>query len=193
MDSIISYPQLGEKYQNVAVKHSKKARYIRISIDSIPQVKITVPKRANVVQAKKFFESRMGWVKTQLEKIERNHSLTLATRRKLSAEEFLARTHYLILRCKNLAEKYNFKVRKISLRRQRTIWGSCSGQNDISLNANLVFLSDELIDYVITHELVHTKIKDHSPRFWRMLESIMPAALMLDKKLGNYRPKFYLK
>jgi predicted metal-dependent hydrolase len=193
IDTILHYPELGEKHKEVLVKHSKKARYVRVSIDAKSQVKITVPKRGNIEQAKKFFESKLGWIKTALDRVEKKANENFLNRKTFSPEEFLARNEYLILRCKFLAEKHQFKIRKINLRRQKTIWGSCSSNNNISLNANLIFLDDELIDYVIIHELVHTKIKNHSNRFWNLLESTLPGALILDKKLRDFRPKFYLK
>ena len=193
MEITLNYPELGEKHKNVLVKYSKKARYVRVSIDAKSQVKIIIPKRGNINQARKFFESKLSWVKSNIERIEKKANESLLSRKIFSAEEFLARNEYLILRCKFLAKKYQFNVGKITLRRQKTIWGSCSSNNDISLIANLIFLDDELIDYVIIHELVHTKIKNHSNRFWNLLTLVLPNALILDKKLSDFRPKFYLK
>ena len=69
----------------------------------------------------------------------------------------------------------------------KTRWGSCSAQNNISLNIGLIALSDELRDYVILHELVHTKIKNHSKDFWNALEIIINIPKSLNSKLKqNY-------
>lgn len=193
METTLYYPELSDRHKNVLVKYSKKAKYFRVSINAKSQVKITIPKRGNIDHARKFFESKIDWVRATLHKIEKKDNENFLSRKILSAEEFLARNEYLILRCKFLAKKYQFNIGKISLKRQKTIWGSCSANNNISLNANLIFLDDELIDYVIIHELVHTKVKNHSKKFWNLLTLILPDALALDKKLSNFRPKFYLR
>jgi len=79
---------------------------------------------------------------------------------------------YLPGRVKELASAYEFKYRKVSIRDNRTNWGSCSGQNNISLNLHLMKLPQHLIDFIILHELAHTKIKNHSAEFHRLVDYI---------------------
>jgi hypothetical protein len=76
----------------------------------------------------------------------------------------------LIGRLDELAELHDFRFNKVSIRNQKTKWGSCSARNNISLNMNLARLPAELTDYVILHELVHTRIKNHSKEFWGELD-----------------------
>lgn len=68
----------------------------------------------------------------------------------------------------------NRKVKKVVVRDQRTRWGSCSTSGTISLNWRLVLVPPATRDYVILHELMHTKRFDHSPRFWSLVESVCP-------------------
>lgn len=75
-------------------------------------------------------------------------------------------------RLNELALKHGFQVNKITIRNNKRNWGSCSSKNNISLNLQLMKLPDELIDYVLLHELVHTKIKNHGPGFWQKLDEI---------------------
>lgn len=75
-------------------------------------------------------------------------------------------------RIAELAEKYGFQFNKITIRDNRRNWGSCSSKNNISLNLQMMKLPDELIDYILLHELVHTKIKNHGEEFWKMLNLI---------------------
>ena len=98
---------------------------------------------------------------------------------------------YLPQRVKELAEKNSFRFKKVSVRNSKTRWGSCSYANNINLNIHLMRLQDHLIDYVILHELVHTKIKNHSRDFWNMLDLVTGNAKNLDKELKNYRTKIY--
>ncbi|MEX0981889.1 MAG: SprT family zinc-dependent metalloprotease [Bacteroidales bacterium] len=81
------------------------------------------------------------------------------------------------------AETYNLPYTKLTVRRMKTRWGSCSPVNNISLNSSLVFLPEALIRYVCLHELVHTVHKNHSQVFWTALTGILPDALLLRKQL----------
>ena len=89
-------------------------------------------------------------------------------------------------RLAELATEHDFEYGKVSIRRQKTRWGSCSSQNNISLNQNLLHLTDELIDYVLLHELTHTRVKDHSPSFWDELEKVCPSAKEKRRLLKTY-------
>lgn len=74
-----------------------------------------------------------------------------------------------------LAERYGFQVRKITVRDQSSRWGSCSSAKNINLNWRLIFAPRSILDYVIIHELCHTRQMNHSRRFWDLVESIMPS------------------
>ncbi|MFC2051983.1 M48 family metallopeptidase [Chloroflexota bacterium] len=63
-----------------------------------------------------------------------------------------------------------FTFNRVFIRSQKTRWGSCSKNNNISLNVKLVLLPEDLVDYVILHELVHTRIHNHSKSFWEELD-----------------------
>jgi predicted metal-dependent hydrolase len=94
----------------------------------------------------------------------------------------------LIERLEELAELHNFRFNKASIRNQKTKWGSCSSKDNISLNMNLVRLPAELRDYVILHELVHTRFKNHSKKFWAELDRrIDGSAKELSRMLKKYR------
>ncbi len=71
-----------------------------------------------------------------------------------------------------LAEKHSFKYQKVTIRNNKRNWGSCSSKNNISLNLQMMKLPDNLIDYILLHELVHTEIKNHGEIFWKKLNSI---------------------
>jgi predicted metal-dependent hydrolase len=75
-------------------------------------------------------------------------------------------------RLQELAATHGFSYAKVTIRNNRRNWGSCSSRNNISLNLQMMKLPDELIDYILLHELVHTEIKDHSERFWKRLDQL---------------------
>lgn len=71
-----------------------------------------------------------------------------------------------------LAQKHGFQFNKLTIRNNKRNWGSCSALNNISLNLQMMKLPDELIDYILLHELVHTRIKNHGPHFWAKLDEL---------------------
>lgn len=97
----------------------------------------------------------------------------------------------LPVRIAELAQIYGFEYNKVSIRNSKTIWGSCSYKNNINLSLHLMMLPDYLIDYVILHELVHTKEKNHGIHFWKLLDQLTGNAKILDNQMKEYRIGIY--
>ena len=72
-------------------------------------------------------------------------------------------------RLSNLAEQHGFHYNRVTIRGQKTRWGSCSSQKNINLNYKLLFLDQSIVDYVLIHELCHTIEMNHSKRFWSLV------------------------
>ena len=94
--------------------------------------------------------------------------------------------HYLPDRLAFFAKKYGFSYDKIHLSHAATRWGSWTGRRTISLNIALMQLPHELIDYVLVHELCHSRQANHSRAFWAEVEQILPNYKTLDKQLKAY-------
>lgn len=84
---------------------------------------------------------------------------------------------------KALSLETGFAYQRVSVRLQKTRWGSCSSKGSISLNAKLLFLPPEMVRYVLIHELTHTRHMNHSKKFWSVLASKMPSCRLQDKRL----------
>lgn len=96
---------------------------------------------------------------------------------------------YLPARVKFYAEKFGFKYARLSFRNNSSNWGSCSGDDNISLNIKLMKLPDEIIDYVILHELCHTVEKNHSDNFWKLVRKVCPNCDLLRSRLRKYNTR----
>ena len=80
----------------------------------------------------------------------------------------------------------NLKPRKVSFRKAKTRWGSCSDVNNISLNIALTALPQTLSDYIIIHELAHIKHKNHSKDFWNLVAQYYPDHKEARRRLKDY-------
>jgi predicted metal-dependent hydrolase len=80
----------------------------------------------------------------------------------------------LTARLDELARSHSLPFGEVTVRHQRTRWGSCSPQRAISLNLRLLFLAPALVDHVLLHELCHTRELNHSKRFWALLQGHDP-------------------
>lgn len=87
-----------------------------------------------------------------------------------------------------LASRFGYKFSRVSIKKATTRWGSCSAKNNINLSIFLMKLPDELIDYIILHELCHTVHKNHGPKFWAELDRITEGcAKKLSKEVRTYK------
>ncbi len=96
-----------------------------------------------------------------------------------SLQQFLKTTaeKYIVPRTHQLAEKMKISFRAITLRNQKTRWGSCSSHGNLNFNWRLVHCPPEVIDYVIVHELAHRQHMNHSGRFWEVVRRFDPEHL----------------
>ena len=123
---------------------------------------------------------------------------TLYKKRKRKREDFLGGSPEEFRRYKKQAAKlvlrkiekynkiYNFSYNKIFIRNQRTRWGSCSQKKNLSFNYKIIFLPDELADYLVVHELCHLKEFNHSRRFWDLVRVAIPDYRMVLKKFQGW-------
>jgi predicted metal-dependent hydrolase len=186
---IQKYTELGTISENVIFKITK-TKNVRIAIKQNLQIIVSFPRYCSRKKAQEFFESKIIWVNNSLQKMSKRQEIRTKYQtptKKLSEVELLDKKHYLVLRCHELAKLHSYQIGRVSLRKQKSIWGSCSAKNNISLNVNLAYLENDLIDYVILHELAHTKVKNHSRKFWDELERVLPNSKDLNRQLKNCR------
>jgi len=180
---IINIPGMGD----VRMRKSRRVTRFSISVTNSGDVRVTIPRRGTIGQAKSFLREKSEWVAKHREKACRlrlHHEALVAHCKPVSREEA---TKLLLERFDHLARKHNFSFNKVSIRNQKTRWGSCSARNNISLNEKLVRLPRRLMDYVLFHELVHTRVRNHGEDFWRELEKYVEDIRRLRRELREYR------
>ena len=100
---------------------------------------------------------------------------------------------YLPRRAEELARQWGFAFAGAGVTGARTRWGSCSGKNRLSFSFRLAFASPEAADYVILHELAHTREHNHSPRFWRLVAERMPGYPRAEEELRRLQGELSLR
>ena len=94
---------------------------------------------------------------------------------------------YLPTEIQRLAQQHGFQYKQIKIRKSKTRWGSCSSKGIINLSFYLMLLPSHLIEYVLLHELCHTRVMNHSAAFWALLDShTQGRAKVLRKELRTY-------
>ncbi len=169
----------------IKMERSFRARHISVSVRPFKGVRVAVPRGVSFAMAELFALSKAGWIKKHLDKMKQMECAAKALSENHPIDRQAARRR-LVDRLNYLALKYGFQYKRVFIRNQKTLWGSCSGKNNINLNVNLVRLPEELSDYTILHELVHTRIKNHGQRFWDQLDRLLGDAKQLDKALNEY-------
>ncbi len=167
----------------VLFERSKRARHVSISVKSFKGVRVVVPDRVSFNKAKAFVRTKIDWIKMQLEKMkqyEREYNFTSGVNDNIDKTRAKS---MLTGRLKYLAGKHGYTYNRVFIRNQRTRWGSCSHKNNVSLNMKLVLLPEELMDYVILHELVHTHRKDHSKVFWTEMDKLVGDGKKISSRL----------
>ncbi len=178
----IEIPEVGP----VAVIKSGRARHIRITISPDRTIRLIVPRREAVEKGREFLHSKVPWITRHLRRLgELEKPQWNLPDFEISQSQARG---VLIGRLEQMARIHHLPYGKVSIKNQKTKWGSCSSKNSINLNINLVRLPDQLRDYVILHELVHTRFKNHGKEFWAELNKVIGGgAKELARKLRKYR------
>ena len=128
------------------------------------------------------------WV-THPHTLKHTHETVQASARKISMKALRVQAqNTLPQRLTQLAKKHGFEFSSVSVRQLKARWGSCSSKQEITLNFFLMQLPWELIDYVLLHELTHTKAMHHGPEFWKIFDQALPNAKSYRKQLHAYAP-----
>jgi len=162
---------------------SRRARRIRVTVRASAGIRVTVPCRISFDAARRAAARRVGWMRKTLARIERARRANPDLVRAAAELDGASARKSLARRLAVLAEANGYVFRRLFIRRQTTLWGSCSTADNISLNLRLAALPPELADYVMLHELAHIRHRGHGPAFWAELGRSVPNARELQARL----------
>ncbi len=172
---------------DILLERSSRAKHISLSVRPFKGVRVAVPYGVSFDKARQVAQSKKSWIQKHLDKmkqLEQEYEIFSKNSTKIDRAEARKK---LVHRLNELSEQHGFNYNKVFLRNQKTRWGSCSAKNNISLNMKLVRLPDEMIEYVLLHELVHTRIKNHTNEFWTELNRLLGDTKKMDRRLNEYK------
>lgn len=165
-----------DRDSSVRIERSRR-RSIVLSVNSKAEVILKVPYRTTNAEINRILFERQDWIRTHVARV-RSARASADTLAPLTDEELrqLSRqaAQYIPPRVAMYAERIGVSYGRITIRHQRTRWGSCSTKGNLNFNCLLMLTPPEVIDYVIVHELCHRKEMNHSTRFWALVASVLP-------------------
>ena len=163
-------------------------RTIAIQITPRAEVVVRAPKRLPISAIERFIESKDDWIKTQLERIsarcESEEPIKYLTPTELAGLQKIAK-QVIPERVKHYAGIMGVNYGRISIRTQKTRWGSCSSKGNLNFNCLLMLAPIEVLDSVVVHELCHLKEMNHSKYFYEEVYRVFPDYKKWDRWLKD--------
>lgn len=164
------------------VRVSERAQRLRVAVYADGDVIVTKPKKTSLELLKKFVESKKFWIH---KKLEENEISPIPALQESSMEHFEAHKDKALELVKKKVRKwnklYNYSFEDIAVKPLKSRWGSCSRKHNLSFNYKVIFLPEQLQDYVVVHEICHLKEQNHSQKFWRLVGKALPEYQDLNK------------
>lgn len=164
---------------------NRRARSLSISVRPGRNVSLTVPGASYVSRAEKFLAQKADWIIAKMEEFKEKEETSIFShgtdaeyrRMKYEAKRVIKK------KVEEINGIYGFSYSKISIKNQKTRWGSCSAKGTLSYNYKIAFLPEKYLDYVVAHELCHLKEFNHSDRFWALVGKSIPEYRKIQKEM----------
>ena len=166
-----------EKEKIAVIKSSRRTMSMEVRPDG--SILVRAPFRASAEEIGNFVCSHKSWVEKQRIRIrKRAAEIRLAEQNPLSPEDIRLLADQALRelppRIAAYAGQMGVTYGRVTIRNQKTRWGSCSSKGNLNFNCLLMLTPREVQDYVIVHELSHRKEMNHSPKFWAVVEEVLP-------------------
>ncbi|KKQ56688.1 MAG: hypothetical protein US74_C0012G0011 [Parcubacteria group bacterium GW2011_GWA2_38_13] len=168
------------------ITRSDRSKNLRISISRDGNLLAILPYGMDEKFAENFIQKKSDWILKKIKYFQKHKFHILP---KSSQKEYKLRKKeaYAIIKEKILYFNsfYKFAIGKITIRRQKTRWGSCSRKGNLNFNFNIIHLPQNLLNYLVVHELCHLKELNHSKKFWELVSLQIPDYKILRKELKS--------
>jgi predicted metal-dependent hydrolase len=167
------------------LKRSKRTRYMRLSVQAGGSVVLTVPHAIGVATIERFLARHAEWIERSIGKMRDRKTLPVRGRRAYLKYKEEAR-RIISARVRYWNRTYGYQYGRIAIKDTSSLWGSCSRKGNLNFSYKLIFLPEELQEYVVVHELCHLAEPNHSRTFWALVEKAQPEYVRLRRELRRY-------
>lgn len=168
------------------LKKNKRAKRMRLSVAHSGALSVMIPYRFPEQFVERFMYEHAKWILKQIEQFRSQGGRFAHYGREHYLEHKEAARQLAHARLTHFNQFYNFSYGDISIRDQKTRWGSCSRSGNLNFNYKLAVVPEPIADYVIVHELCHCKEFNHSKRFWELVAQTIPNHKELRKQLKGF-------
>lgn len=168
---------------NYDIRRSKRAKRIKVSVYPSGAVTVTLPYILPKKFAEDFVEEKADWILSKIDYFKRNKKLPNLNTYQDYRNHKKEALSLIKERVDYFNRIYNFPYNRISVKNQKTRWGSCSKKANLNFNYKVLFLPQRFRDYIIVHELCHLKEMNHSPNFWNLVAQTFPDHKEIRKEL----------
>ncbi len=160
---------------------------MRVSVYRGGDVRVTVPRSATNLMIDKFLSQHAQWIFKSVQHFKKLPAVTLVSR--ANRKDYLLHKDAALRLAKERLEYFNklygFTYGKVSIKNQKTLWGSCSKSGNLNFTYRIAMLPEKFSDYIIVHELCHRGEFNHSRRFWDLVAKTIPDYEELRKTLRS--------
>ena len=175
---------LGNRELTYELRRNTRSKRIRMTVSCDGRVAVSMPPFVPLFLAERFLQEKADWVFGKLDRPPADPSPALSRGGTREYERYRGQAlAFVEERVSHWNRIYGFEHGRISVRNQKTRWGSCSKRGNLSFNWRLLFLSPEMADYVVVHELCHLARFDHSEVFWNLVAKACPDHRDIRKKM----------
>lgn len=168
------------------LKRSGRCRGVRLSIQPNGDILVTAHTLLPEFLIRQFIKNKADWLLEKLTIIQaRNKDKVHITNKKQKQEIRDKAIISVLTKVKKWNENLGFEVKKITVKEQKTCWGSCTRHKHLNFNWKLGLMPDHLVDYVVVHELCHLKHFNHSKKFWDLVATMIPDYKARRKELNE--------
>jgi len=167
--------ELEEKEVEYTLAVSARARQMRLAIYHDGRFVVTMPRWFSEKRVEQFILKKSEWILKTIARFKAEpKGLVIAGKRGDFARHKEAAQKLAVERLSHFNTFYNFKYHSVSVRNQKTRWGSCSKSGNLSFNYKIALLPSDLADYIVVHELCHLGEFSHSKKFWALVGRTVP-------------------
>lgn len=163
-----------EQAINYTLKTSSRARRLRLAIYADGSFVVTKPRSLPENFVERFILDKAAWILKKMTDFKQYSGMRFNFTPKDYQAQKAAASAFIAQRIRHYNEYYHFTYHKVSVRNQKTCWGSCTRSGNLSFNFKILHLPAALADYIIVHELCHLKEFNHSKKFWQLVGETMP-------------------